>query len=71
MYPVKINNFGIKMQEAGKHSYCFLIKKLFLGRDSHYVALIYVYIPCYGENTRTSGVDTYKKHFFTTTAAKM
>ena len=68
---MKINNFGIKLREGGKYSNSFRIKKkLFLGRDSHYVALIYVYIPCYGRKQGLSGVVTYKRHFFAKTAAK-
>ena len=53
MYPVKINNFGIELREGGKYLNSFLIIKLLLGRDSYYVAMIYVYIPCYVEKTRT------------------
>ena len=53
MYPVIINNFGIKLREGGKYFNGFLTKIIIPGRDSHYVALIYVYIPCYGENTWT------------------
>ena len=47
MYPVNLVNFGIKLREGVKFFACFHIKKLFFGRDFHYVALIYVYMSYY------------------------
>ena len=41
---MNVINLGIKLREGGKFFACFIKQQqqLFLGRDSHYVALIYV-----------------------------
>ena len=44
---------------------CFLIKKLFLGRGSYYVAVISVYMSYYGKKQRQIVVGAYETSFST------
>ena len=53
MYPVNVNNLGIKLLEGGKIFVRFLIKRSVLRSGFSYVAFICLYMSYYDEETTT------------------
>ena len=66
MYPVNLIILGVKID---MFLLVFLYTRLFLGRDSYYVALIYVYMS-YNGKKRHFVVGAYETHFSTMTAVR-
>ena len=71
MYPVIINNFGIKLREGGKYFNGFLTK-IIIPRSWFSLCRFDICLQTmlWRKKHGLSGVGTYKRHFFTMTAAK-